>query len=116
MAGKHGNMPENAERSKDFFGTWKRLIRYIRKYLFVIVLALLFSFAGMILTLLGPMKLSELTNAITGSIIQNVDIDMAAITRLGAILIVLYVTGTLLSAAQFSSSIVLLRFLEAGRG
>lgn len=86
------------ERSKDFFGTWKRLIRYIRKHLVVILLALIFAFAGTILTLLGPAKLKEITNLIISGMLTG--IDMAAVAKIGLTLICFYVGGMALSVAQ----------------
>ena len=98
MAKRQNQKPDRPDRSKDFFGTWKRLIRYIRRHLVVVVLALVFAFAGTILTLLGPAKLRDITNLITAG--MATEIDMAAIARIGVLLIGLYVAGMLLSVAQ----------------
>lgn len=95
MARGRNRLPE---RSKDFFGTWKRLIRYIRKHLVVILLALIFAFAGTILTLLGPAKLKEITNLIISGMLTG--IDMAAVAKIGLTLICFYVGGMALSVAQ----------------
>jgi len=98
MAKRQKKQSDNPEVAKNFFGTWKRLIRYIRKHLVVIVLALLFAFAGTILTLLGPAKLSDLTNIIVAGMATG--IDMNAIAKIGMLLIGFYVAGMLLSVAQ----------------
>lgn len=98
MAGSRNHMADRPDRAKSFFGTWKRLIRYIRKHLFVMLLALLFAFAGTILSLLGPDKLSDLTNLILAGMLTGV--DMAAIAKIGLTLIGFYVAGMILSVAQ----------------
>ena len=98
MAKRQKKQSDNPEVAKNFFGTWKRLIRYIRKHLVVIVLALLFAFAGTILTLLGPAKLSDLTNIIVAGMATGIDMD--AIAKIGMLLIGFYVAGMLLSVAQ----------------
>lgn len=86
------------ERSKDFTGTWKKLLRYCKKYLPVMILALLFSFGGTVLTLMGPDKLSDLTNLIKDGLLTG--IDLAAVKKIGITLIAFYVTGALLSMVQ----------------
>ena len=98
MAHGHMKKSDNPDRSKDFFGTWKRLVHYIRKHLFVIVLALVFSFVGTILTLLGPDKLSDLTNLILAGIMTGIDMD--GVARIGFTLICFYIAGMILSVAQ----------------
>ena len=86
------------ERSKDFSGTWKKLLRYCKKYLPVMVLALAFSFCGTILTLLGPDKLSDLTNVIKDGLMTGIDLE--AVTQIGITLILFYGSGAVLSAMQ----------------
>ncbi len=98
MAKRQKKASDHPERSKNFFGTWKRLIQYIRRHLPAIALALVFAFAGTILTLLGPAKLRDITNLITAGMATG--IDMAAIARIGLLLICFYVAGMVLSVAQ----------------
>lgn len=86
------------ERSRDFTGTWKKLLRYCKKYLPVMILALLFSFGGTVLTLIGPDKLSDLTNLIKDGLLTG--IDLAAVKKIGITLIAFYVTGAILSMVQ----------------
>lgn len=53
------------EKANNFVGTWKKLLNYCRKYIFVIIIALICSAVGTICTLVGPDKLSEMTDTIT---------------------------------------------------
>ena len=64
-----------AEKSKDFKGTWMKIIRYCKRYLAVIVVALICAVAGTILTILGPDKLSDLTKVITEGIATGIDME-----------------------------------------
>lgn len=98
MARRQKKTSENPEVAKNFFGTWKRLIHYIRRHLIVIVLALIFAFAGTILTLLGPAKLADLTRIIVSGMMTGIDMD--AIARIGLLLVGFYVAGMILSVAQ----------------
>lgn len=66
MMGPGGRGP--AEKPHDFKGTWKKLLLYCKKYLFIMVISLLCATISTVFTLIGPDKLSELTNTITKGI------------------------------------------------
>lgn len=87
-----------AEKSKDFKGTWMKIIRYCKRYLAVIVVALICAVAGTILTILGPDKLSDLTKVITEGIATG--IDMERVKSIGLTLVAFYVSSAILSFGQ----------------
>ena len=87
-----------AEKSKDFKGTWMKIIRYCKRYLAVIVVALICAVAGTILTILGPDKLSDLTKVITEGIATG--IDMEGVKSIGLTLVAFYVASAILSFGQ----------------
>lgn len=87
-----------AEKSKDFKGTWMKIIRYCKRYLAVIVVALICAVAGTILTILGPDKLSDLTKVITEGIATG--IDMERIKSIGLTLVAFYAGSAILSFGQ----------------
>ena len=87
-----------AEKSKDFKGTWMKIIRYCKRYLAVIVVALICAVAGTILTILGPDKLSDLTKVITEGIATG--IDMEGVKSIGLPLVAFYVGSAILSFGQ----------------
>lgn len=78
--------------------TWSKLLRYCRKYVPVIVIALICAAAGTVLTLFGPDKLSEITDKITAGLAGSIDMD--GITTIGITLVVIYGVGALLSLSQ----------------
>ena len=86
------------EKAKDLVGTWKKLFGYCHKYIVGIVIALVCSIAGTVLTLLGPDKLGDLTNEITKGIMTGIDID--AVTKIGVTLVCFYVASWILSVVQ----------------
>jgi ATP-binding cassette subfamily B protein len=86
------------KKSNDFLGTWKKLLNYCRSYLVGIVLALVCSIAGTVLTLMGPDKLSEMTDCITEGLMSQIDMDKIA--HIGMILVAMYVAGYILTAIQ----------------
>lgn len=87
-----------AEKSKDFKGTWMKIMRYCKRYLAVIVVALICAVAGTILTILGPDKLSDLTKVITEGIATG--IDMERVKSIGLTLVAFYVGSAILSFGQ----------------
>ena len=87
-----------AEKSKDFKGTWMKIIRYCKRYLAVIIVALICAVAGTILTILGPDKLSDLTKVITEGIATG--IDMERVKSIGLTLVAFYVPSAILSFGQ----------------
>lgn len=87
-----------AEKSKDFKGTWMKIIRYCKRYLAVIIVALICAVTGTILTILGPDKLSDLTKVITEGIATGV--DMERVKSIGLTLVAFYVGSAILSFGQ----------------
>jgi ATP-binding cassette subfamily B protein len=78
--------------------TWSKLLRYCRKYVPVIVIALLCAAAGTVLTLFGPDKLSEITDKITAGLVTGIDMD--GIAAIGITLVVIYAISAVLSLSQ----------------
>lgn len=87
-----------AEKSKDFKGTWMKIIRYCNRYLAVIIVALICAVGGTVLTILGPDKLSDLTKVITEGIVTGIDMDQ--VKSIGLTLVAFYVCSAILSFGQ----------------
>ena len=51
-----------AEKAKDFRGTFKKLMRYIRAYWFSLIVMLVFAVASTVFTIIGPKILGNATN------------------------------------------------------
>ncbi len=104
---RHAGMPggphgaRGGEKAKDLVGIWKKLLGYCRKYLVISVIAILCSAIGTVLMLIGPDKLSELTDTITEGIMPPAtSIDMDKVVQIGLTLVVFYLMSYLLSAIQ----------------
>lgn len=83
------------EKAKDFRASLGNLIRHCKPFYPVICIAILGDLAGVIIRLIGPNKISEITNLITAGL--RGEIDMPAIQKICITLIILYVVGALLS-------------------
>ena len=69
---RHGGY-RGHNKPKDLVSTWKKLLGYCRRYLAVFMIAILCAAAGTVLTLIGPDKLSEMTDTITAGITPNTE-------------------------------------------
>lgn len=69
---RHGGY-RGHNKPKDLVGTWKKLLGSCRRYLAVFMIAILCAAAGTVLTLIGPDKLSEMTDTITAGITPNTE-------------------------------------------
>ena len=97
MPGPH-NRGRAPEKSKDFKGAWRKLLRLCRGYLPAICIALVCAVGGTVLTLLGPEQLKKLTNIITDGILTGIDLN--AVSDIGALLVCFYAASMLLSSVQ----------------
>lgn len=88
------------EKPKDFIGTWKKLLGYCKKYLAIIVVAIICATVGTVCTLAGPDKLSDMTDAIMDGIAPGTSINMDKVMNIGLLLVCLYALSYVLSAVQ----------------
>jgi len=102
--GMRPGMPGVIEKPKNFRATTKKLIRYCRPFIAVIIVALVCSAAGAALRIIGPDRLKVLTDKIMEGLPTRTDdgfiagvINMHAIWRIVTILGALYCTGLFLS-------------------
>lgn len=79
-------------------GSLIKLFHYCRKYLPLILIALIGASIGTVLTLFGPDKLSEMTDLITGGLFGSMDLE--AIADIGWTLVIIYVVSFVLSLGQ----------------
>lgn len=93
-----------SEKPKHFKKSLGRLTKYCHKYMWFIILALIFAAAGAVLTLIGPSKLQELTDVLTKALPifdaetgiwsnLGMPVEMQTVTKIGIFLVVIYVLG-----------------------
>lgn len=80
-----------AEKARDFKGTWLKLARYIGSNLIYVVIAEVSILLGTVCTLIGPQKLSEITELIKGGLLTGIDLD--AVYAIAVTLAVIYGLG-----------------------
>ncbi|MCI1666135.1 MAG: ABC transporter ATP-binding protein/permease [Atopobiaceae bacterium] len=82
----------------DIKGAFSSLAGYLGAMKWPVIIAVVFSFAGAILNLMGPSRLGEVTDLITAGLTG--DVDIAAIEAIAWVLVGLYVGGLILNYAQ----------------
>lgn len=109
MGGRGGRGIRGAvEKPKDFKGTMRKLIRYLRPYYSSIILVLIFAIVSTICTLFIPKILGDITNQIVAGIgatkdfgfFQGNGVDFSVILHLAGILIGIFLINALFSYLQ----------------
>lgn len=85
-------------KAKDAKKTLRLLLAYAREYLLYISLAIIAAIAGTILALIGPDRLSELTDLITAGIMTEVNISR--VMSIGLSLVAIYLVSAAFGALQ----------------
>lgn len=96
--GPRGRMG-GGEKAQDLVGTWKKLLGYCKRYGAAFGIAIICAIVGTVLQLLGPNKLSEITNYIEKGLMSG-EIDLDGIFVVGMTLVCFYAASWLLSATQ----------------
>lgn len=95
-------------KAKDFSGTMKKLIRFMRPYYVVIIIALLFAIAGTVLAILGPKILGNATTELAEGFMRVVSgtgsIDFDYILKIILILVGIYLVSSIM---QYIMSIMM---------
>ena len=88
--------PEKSKRG--IVGVLKELFTYSTKLRIPSVIALVFAMAGAVLTIVGPNLLSQITDLISNAL--GGEIDLAAISRIGVLLLVIYVLSAVFTYVE----------------
>lgn len=71
--GPMGRSMGGGEKPKDLVGIWKKLLGYCKKYIVFFIIAVVCASVGTICTLVGPDRLSDMTDEITSGIKPDTD-------------------------------------------
>lgn len=95
---KKAKKPKIIREKHSFRDTWGKLFVYCSRYLPAIIIALLFAVGGTVFTILGPDKMSDMTEAIMKGIGGNMDLKL--ITSIALTLVAFYASSVVLSYLQ----------------
>ncbi|RLL85874.1 ABC transporter ATP-binding protein [Mesotoga sp. BH458_6_3_2_1] len=98
-------MMSGAEKAKDFRGTLKKLVQYLKKYQILIIIVLCFAAAGALFSIIGPKILGTVTTEVFEGIMAKITgtgegINFDSIARTMLILLGLYVLSALFMYIQ----------------
>ena len=98
---------ETVEKPKNFKETWGKLIIYCKKYLPMVIFALIMAALGTTLHILGPDLIGQMTDEILKGLPAFANgapvlgaIDFTAVRRIGTILIFFYSSSVIMNFAQ----------------
>lgn len=101
--GGHGPM-NPVEKAKDFKGTLKKIIKYLKTYKLSIFFVIIFAIASTIFSIYGPKILGKATTEIFNGIVSKItgtgSIDFSKIGSILAFLLCLYILSAMLSFIQ----------------
>ena len=101
--GGHGPM-NPTEKAKDFKGTLKKIIKYLKTYKLSIFFVIIFAIASTVFSIYGPKILGKATTEIFNGIVSKItgtgSIDFSKIGSILAFLLCLYILSTMLSFIQ----------------
>jgi len=81
-----------------FSATWGKLITYCKAYWLPVLAALVAAIGGAVFTILGPDRISELTDIITQGMFGSIDLE--AVTAIAVVLVIYYGSSMLLQYVQ----------------
>ena len=96
--GPHGMMP--GEKAKDFGGTMKTLISYLRPHGIAVSVVFLFAIASTVFSIVSPTILGDAMDEVVKGLMSPAGIDFSALLDILILLIVLYALSFLFSTIQ----------------
>lgn len=88
----------NFGKPENFLKSWKKLILYCKFCIPQIIVAFIFAIIGTIFTIVGPNKLSQITDLITDGLISGIDLEK--VQKIAVFLSVLYGLGFVFNYIQ----------------
>ena len=81
-------------QKSNFFSSLVKLLKFAKGYYLPLIFAVVFSVAGVVLELIGPNALSDITNLIEEGLMTGIDIN--AVTGIAIFLVIIYVSMAIL--------------------
>ena len=88
------------EKAKDFKSAIQRLVKELKRFKTLIIIAFVLSALSAILSILAPNQLSKLTDAIAKGLAVGSSMDMIAVRNVSLTLLFLYISSALFNYIQ----------------
>lgn len=96
--GPHGMMP--GEKAKDFSGTMKTLLSYLRPHRIAMAIVVIFAVASTVFSIVSPSILGDATDEVVKGLMSPTGIDFSALLKIVILLVALYGLSFVFSAVQ----------------
>lgn len=102
----HGGLGKSIDKPKDFKGTMKKLISYLKPYKVAIIIVFILAFGSAAFAIAGPKILGNATTKLFEGIVNKImgvpgaSVDFAYIGGISLLLLILYLVSTLFAVAQ----------------
>ena len=83
-----GPQARGGQKAKDFKGSLAKLVKYNKKYMPVVIVAVILAIVSTVCSIIGPTQLAQMTDIITQGVMTGIDID--AVIKVAIILCVIY--------------------------
>ncbi len=100
MPGGNGPRWARQDKPRDLRAAMTGLLVYMGRERRALYAGILCALAATVLSLIGPQLLASITDSISGSVLGSMPMDIGYVSRLGAILVVLYAASFLLSVGE----------------
>lgn len=100
MPGGNGPRWARQDKPRDLRAAMTGLLVYMGRERRALYAGILCALAATVLSLIGPQLLASITDSISGSILGSTPVDIGYVSRMGAILVVLYAASFLLSVGE----------------
>lgn len=97
--GPHGGMMPG-EKAKDFGGTIKSLLSYLKPHSIAVAVVFLFAIASTIFAIVSPAILGDATDEVVKGLMSPAGIDFSALLEIVILLLILYVLSFFFSTIQ----------------
>jgi len=88
------------EKAKNFKGTMKTLLRYLKPYKFKLLMVVLFAVASTVFSIVSPAILGSATDTVVSGLVSGMGVDFGALLQILMILLGLYLLCLLFGAMQ----------------
>jgi ATP-binding cassette subfamily B protein len=102
MRGGHQGRPtgrRQGAKAKNFKDAWRKMLAYMSPHNPAIIVASVLVIIGTILTVIGPDKLSEMTDLIFSGMMHG-SIDLAGVASIGMFLVTIYIVSAVMTYGQ----------------
>jgi ATP-binding cassette subfamily B protein len=88
-----------AGKPKSFKTAWKKMLGYMRQYIPALILASILVTIGTVFTVIGPDRLSDLTDLIARGMMSGT-MDLDGVAEIGTFLVIIYLLSAVLTYGQ----------------